>query len=362
MMAYELSINRVMTLCKAPHFARGQKYSDRGVLIETFRDQMDAMQRDTLKAAFKEITDAAESIHGKVKRAEKLELLAPEEENDRAEIFVMPPEREGDSDHLVGMFPSKVFRVTMNGLEWLLRARASVTACALERADGMSKLWWSFEGVPANALLEQRPTEAQAVAFMKTTSMMAERGLPTLVEMYSRGLSNVTKGFKKPLAVRPERIHIRLADNNGKPFAALIDAMNLKRASFHDAEQERFGAAAAEGAREVRRFVADIGSLPQKLPEILLDSTVPRMKAVICHYKEATRKKDEVNLVFAGLARSAGMRAGYEAVERAFKAVQYAPPYLRTISAARPISARLAMEHALRLDKDLSPRLAPAIV
>ncbi|MFI5023232.1 MAG: hypothetical protein ACHQRJ_16500 [Alphaproteobacteria bacterium] len=366
-MPYELTINRVMALCAAANLARPNEPIANGMLIAKFRKQMSIMAGEKLENMYATVVAAAKDNSDRIENAPAAALSDNEEKE--IEVFVMPKDSPNapknlshpPSEHIVGLFPSRMFTLDTGGLKWLLRVRPSVTACALERPDGLSKLWWSFEGIAADPQRDRRPSESEAVAFLAATSAMAEVSLLSLRDTYRYGLEGVTGGSKAALDLLPQRIKINLADNNGSPFAALIDAMNLRGASFSEAKDaSKFDKEVVGGAEEVSQFVHHVTDRRAPDESIALNTDLPRMKAVIYKFQDEKASSDEKEIVLAGLARSAGMRAGYEA-RGEFRRIEYEPRNLRTMSAARPLSARLAMKHALVLDSELSSKVAKAV-
>jgi hypothetical protein len=137
---------------------------------------------------------------------------------------------------------------------------------------------------------------------------MASAGLPKLCDAYRDGLIKVTGKTQASLNMLPERIKITLADNNSVPFAALVDAMNLRAMSFTDAKVSPDTDVVA-AAKEVSKFVFDVtGQMPAD-DKVSLNTDLPRMKAVIA--ESQTKKDDIVETLLIGVSRSIAMRAGY---------------------------------------------------
>lgn len=355
-MSYELSVNRVMALCASANRNPADFTSTRGVVAD-FRRQMNVMG-DRLDAMYQQVIDVAEQLSCKDAKVVKGTPMSGTLDQ-VIDVFVMPADSENvpknlsreAAEHIVGLFPTKVISVDIAGMEWLVRMRPSVTACVLQRPDGRSKLWWSFEGIPADPLRDHRPSETEAASFLGITNAMAQAGLDSLQQGYRDGFAAVTGVEDASLELLPQRIRINLSDNDGTPFAALVDAMNLDKTSFEQAKTSE-DPEVNEGAGEVSRFVEDVTGAPAPEGAVSLNSQLPQTKAVICEAQ--VTKAGVTETLLTGVARSGGMRAGY-VPSPSYREIEYGARNLRSISAARPLSATLAMQRAITLDLETPP-------
>lgn len=348
-MPYELSVNRVLSLCTVDNLNYADCTDKKKSVVADFRRQLAVMQK-RLDSMYDQVVTAAEDVCHWSQGDSKQQPADPDQ---AVEVFVMPPDSDNvpkglerePQEHIVGLFPDRMVTLKSEGMEWLVRMRPSVTACALQRPDGRAKLWWSFEGVPANPEQDHRPSEKEAATFLSCTNAMAVVGLERLQAAYRDGLVEAIGAQDAKLTVLPRRIRIMLSDNDGTPFAALVDAMNLSEVTFAEAKASDVPEV-AEGAREVTRFVKDVTGTAPKDETISLNTQLPQAKAVITT-REIVDPKDGVpETIITGLARSAGMRAGY-VPEEPFRKIEYSRRNLRSISAARPLSAKLAMAEGI---------------
>lgn len=365
-MSYELTINRVMGLCAFEVSSSSNDKELKGkALARQFYEQMDDMFRHRLDEAYKAIEKEAkrlgaglESFESKRRTELDVEIFRERKSSaDSEEEFTGPPaeEDDGPSNRLVGLFKSRRFEFKTTTMVWDLRVRPSLTACALQRPDGLAKLWWTFEGVPLDAGARKRPTEEHAVEFIEATSKLAHVALPVLRKAYRKALQGVSKRKNRHLKEvqdLTEEIRVSLADNNGLPFARLVDAMHLKGASFKDILNGAYGTETAKGAHEVREFItATSGQAPDD-DAIRLSAEIPGIAAVYSTMeKSPAGKTDQKVTVVSGLASSVDMITGEIPSNEQWRRINNKPDLVRTISAARPLSAKLANEGALRLDR-----------
>lgn len=178
-------------------------------------------------------------------------------------IFTMPPPLEltshyDHSSHLVGLLPSERLDVKVDGVEWIVRVRASFTACALEIIDGWPKIWFTFEGIPKDQDPDNRPSEQSTARFLCLMQSLERPALDYLTNAYAAALTEVTGlGNHIRFALGKERLSIRFADNNSVEYGALVDALKfggLTPKDLRKASENIFGVAKA-GLNDFEGFV-----------------------------------------------------------------------------------------------------------
>ena len=194
-MAYDLIISRYGALAALPAWGSRQNEMYTGdELVERFRQQI-----DTLDQRLAEGNDGVVSYAGKLGyQAVGLPQCQDRPENGRMDIVGMPPAGVALNDDapvaataenpLVGLLTSRRTQIDIEGMQWILRSRASVTACALQKGPGRTKLWWSFEGIPATDDPDRRPTETNVSEFVAFTDKLQGAAMPTLQTAYSDAL------------------------------------------------------------------------------------------------------------------------------------------------------------------------------
>ncbi len=346
--------------------AQGQREASLGgpELIGRFRRQANLMhKRKFYSEAQDAILDVVTKEYDSTVKGFSREGIAPGNEIEDIEIFRMPVDSvyvppnlsRPVSEHVIGLFPSRKIECFIGDMKWILRVRASITACALKRPSGLPKLWWTFEGIPADPDPLNRPSEDQAADFISATNEMAERAIPKLCASYRDALFNEKEGYGRAFDLLRHRICINMSDNNGELFAELLDAMNIRGASFSEvSHSESYGANARVAAEEFKAFVKDVTGAPAPFDDttVKIHAEIAGLKALIYQYEHEDPKRHEI--ILAGLSRSSGARGGYAAVSNEQKRVENGEGYVRSTSAARPISAMLASREAILLDDKLS--------
>ena len=357
-MAYELTINRMGAFVAAgvPNAADECLLSG-DELIAKFRRQAELIveskayhraEHAVVKIAQRHDMDARCSAKG----------IGPGEEIEPIEIFPMPldsifvPETVTDvSDHLVCLLPSKKIDCTIGGVLWILRIRASMTGCVLERKRGLSKLWWTFEGIPANRNPARRPTEKEAAEFVSVSDEMARAAMEHLYDAFRQALSTV-QGNVPEMSLLPDRISISLSDNDDRPVADLLDAMYFQGSSLAEIARSDKPALnlAREASLEFKKFVGDVtGHDNLKLDDrkIYVNDKIAGVRGLIWQYDDPEQRRQFV----AGVARRSGVRAGYDLLSPELQSEQKTEGFLRASSAARPLSAMLASHHAILFEQ-----------
>jgi hypothetical protein len=247
--------------------------------------------------------------------------------------------------------------ITLDGMPWSIRVRASVTACALEVTDGFPKMWWTFEGVPAHPEKGHRLSQDDAERFLGFASRLEEQLLGHLETAYFDALGLVT-GLVVKGKLTPDRLRIRFADNNDQPTSALINALRFRNVTT---EEIRNGAdslrTAAQGMLEFERFVC--GTNAQVAPEIDPDEATAEVRVrgveavMACRDVHERFEDSEKSLLsIAGVAQNPGSRTAYEHLTpvKALRLRQNTEKRIRESSPSRRLSAQLAGYAALTLD------------
>ncbi len=280
----------------------------------------------------------------------------PDRQSGAIEIFSMRDDplyptsmRDDDSDHLVGLLPSNRMECELDGMKWVLRTRASVTACALERNNGLTKLWWTFEGIPADPDPDRRPTEAEVARLLNLTQDMEREAMPRLRDAYRHALLEVLKLDRGSLRLGTERLRVAMTENEERPVAALLDALYFEERTPSEIMKPSNPnlAIAREGMTEFARFVRDVSERRARITNetVSVESEIPGIKGVVCRLEE-----EDGDTLLAGFARRAGARAGYRLLPNEQKREEKKEENIRATSAARPLSAMLATREAHALE------------
>ena len=365
-MAYELVINRVMALCALEVASKQKDEQLKGkALVKLFHAQMEDIFKHRLAPMYSELEKKLKAYdlkrQGENERVAELEVDIFKEGADSDEYGSPVPAGSNSrpTERLVGRFQSRRFHFKTKSLKWDLRVRPSVTACAVERLDGIAKLWFAFEGVPADPASAQRPSGNEAVEFMNATNEMAAVALPLLRTAYAASLDAVTDRAASTIKPVDGHIQVSIADNNGLPFAKLVDAMFLKGASFADVRKGIYGEETAKGANEFVTFIQKASGRTPDDSSVEINTDLPGKAAVFCRFQDVTSATGKDTFV-AGLANSASMISAEINSTKEWRRAENKPELLRSVSAARPISAVIANERAKILDRELpGAMLAP---
>lgn len=247
---------------------------------------------------------------------------------------------------LVGLLPFQEFRCDVDGVDWIVRTRASMTSCALQKGNRQTKLWWTFEGIPVSA---KPPNEEQAAAFVKRTDQLEECAMPLLRDAYLVSLQKLMNQVGRFDGAK-ERIRISLSDNDDRPIGELLGAIRHKDLSTIEDKGKAELKWAREGLRELERFVGAVTE--QRLsvgPETLrINSEIPGIKGILCRQEGP----EPFATLLAGFARRAAGSGGFHTRPEEWPdAVRV--QYIRRISPARQLSARLANSEAHSLEERL---------
>jgi len=255
---------------------------------------------------------------------------------------------------IVALFPARRVRCIVDDMPWIVRTRASVTACALQQQDGLAKVWWTFEGVPDSGPTI-RPSEKQVTAFLQLTETMADGAIPKLREAFRLSLA----AFGQVAEFDPEKdaIRISMTDTDAQPVGALFDALYFKNCHLSDIRKDESNPDALQGLHAFEDFVGTIASVERPIDEgkVTTNDSSPGARAIL--FTDDTSPLVTV----AGFARHAGPSIEFGFLSPKQQREEKAEAYLRATSAARPISARIAGEQAGVLEKRAKDRLSRAM-
>jgi hypothetical protein len=363
-MTFPLTVNRVMGLCafevnERP--AQSRDTSEKREIARQFHRQMEEMFSDRLPSVYAAIGHEAERLHLDLRDQHVLDeddlevtiIQGGGRDGSEAPLFRPPPppgDPEPPRDPIIGLFQSRRFTARIGETTWDLRVRPSVTACILERDDQLSKLWWTFEGVPVDPV--NPPDEDDAVRFINATTVLAETGLPPLRAAYTETLRSVTGKERGKPRMAKSQLRVSLADSTDPNFSRLVDAMHLTDVLFEEAAHTETGSLRA-GADEVVGFIrkASGGHRP-KADDITLQTGSPGLAAVFSRpFRDHNSSPQTRKFVIAGLASSIGMISSKLPIDPEWTRRTTTPDMVRSASAARPLSARLADQGARELDQ-----------
>ena len=262
-MSYQLAIYRFGGLAALTRDADLALPRDKMKSLEAcFLEQRDRTERrNEYKAALADILKGVRTEDPKAR-------WAPLDEEDERRIFSMPPSIDSEfgdeldySSHLVGLLRSERMIARIGKTSWIIRIRASVTACALEVASGIPKLWWTFEGIPHDPNPDVRPSEKDTTLFLSIVRSLEESSLDHLAAAYFGALAEVTEvsHIKSEYDVGPERLRIRFADNDDAAVTAFINALRFRELApkyIKNATTDILSLA-RQGMREFTKFLKD---------------------------------------------------------------------------------------------------------
>ncbi len=347
-MSYELTINRVGALAGVPRRRRGAKMqADYAEVERRFRQQADWL-RDSghFKDASQALLDIARSHDP---NAHEFHDPSFDDEDGVIDVFSVQdkPSVLDAQAPLLALMPSRRMRCSVKGINWIVRTRATVTACALQMNGGFTKLWWTFEGIPADPKPERRPTELQATAFLKMTNQMAEEARPLLHLAYRDALARV--GHKQEFPLLNKQIRVSMSDNDDRELGVLFDAMSFSKLQPSEIRANRSAeiAPARRAMLEFDDFVRKLTGIKVNPPDkaVHLADDVPGMRGIVYSKDDARRGP-----CVAGVARRLGSRSGDWFLSPELQMETKKESYLRAVSAARPLSAKLAHDKARELD------------
>jgi hypothetical protein len=364
-MRFDLTISRTGALAGAAiRTTNGQRRLCDTKIVGTFREQAeDLWQRPPYKAAEKAILDVigdktrsdkpVEFLKGGLARGGGLESVqvttmpSDPDEAPRAAPGVLPA--------IVALLPARRVRCEVDGIPWVVRTRASVTACALQQQNGLAKVWWTFEGIPQSDPLV-RPSETQAANFLQLTEQMAEAALPGLRKAFRESLRKVSDAPIGEYDTQDDAIRISIADTDDQPVGALFDALYFSNQLPSDIRKEGGHLPdALQGLNAFETFVDAVAGVEPPIEDrkVSTNDSAPGARAVLF------RETEKPVVTIAGFARHAGPSIALEFLSPAQQREEKSEDYVRATSAARPISARLAGDHAIALEARAHKRIEP---
>jgi hypothetical protein len=345
LMPYDLTISRIGAIAGFAN-QHVHRLSEEEIL-PAFKRQAKILSRSALFEEANEIL----RIAGRGKYV--CDKTAVDDEVEPYDLFRMTdtggaPRRKSDPAPLVGLLPSKRMLCEFSGMKWIVRTRASMTACALQPGLGLAKLWWTIEGIPKDTDSKKRPKEKDATRFLAHTRTMAAKAMPALYRAYRDALSETLDRKLPDFELGEERIQISLSDNDEMPVAALLDALYLddilpSEIRAHDEPKLKD---ARDGLHEFETFVQHVAHLKMSIPDeaVSVEDQVPEMKGIL--FRHADTKQ---NLV-TGFTRRSSTGSGYGLLSPEHMRERRSEDYLRTTSAARRISALLTTQEAAKIE------------
>jgi hypothetical protein len=355
-MPYELTINRFGVVSGHPIVDGPVPNRSSEQVFRTFKRQCELLikkdgfgHEELISAAnrWDKWKTAAQSIQAPEDTNEPNELeivgLAPRK-NDERKSKVATDKTKWPFDAYVASLPYKKIALKVMDIDWVVRTRASLTACALQSGHRQTKLWWTIEGIPIGDL---SPSEEQSAAFSRLAQAMQGDAMEALARAYDRTLSTVT-GQGAKFDLKGPRLRISLADNQDNPVSELMSALYFEhkdlRAIQHDSSTEL--APARIGLEELKRFASDIAGKKISVTSrsVTVNGDHPEAQGLL--YTGA--EKGRYASLIAGFARSSvgtGFSTRYTNL----------PPkqrehLIRITSPSRQLSALLADREARKLD------------
>jgi hypothetical protein len=343
-MSYELTINRVGTLVGSPRKSNASGLSKSDDIADLFHRHAELLlQSDFFRKAEAELLELA---HAKDQKAARVTDPGFDDDDNHIDILVdeEKPNLVPDDDSskpLIALFPSRRLSCKIEGTRWIIRTRATVTSCAFQAAAGQTKLWWTFEGIPQDSDPKKRPTETDIFHLLDLTNDMEKKAMPLLHKAYKHAYKKATNVPLEDFEMDEKRIRINMVDSDDRAVAALLDALELDRqkpsALRHSASKAL--SPAREGLKQFDRVVRKLShsrSFPQD-DAISISNDVPGMKGILF-----SRRDGAFGTLIVGFARRLGPRTGFRMLSNDLQRDARSEPRLRAISAARPLSAKLA--------------------
>jgi hypothetical protein len=357
-MSYDLTINRFGALAGALPNAIETGGLRGPELVLAFRSQTERLSKiDEFRWANEQILKVVQETCDP--DAMEIRVQAEPTYDNAPDVFAVTPEDETASfaeapkdtsgaraiESLAGILPYSKLKCRIADFDWVIRTRASMTACALQEGAGRPKLWWSFEGIPLVEEGGPLPSETQAKEFVALTDRMAKQAMPLLRDAYWTSIEPIKERRTSDFDLN-ERIRISLADNNTRPVAELLDAVYFYHWSVDRIKQD--DGQAKTGLDELNTFIGDItnNDLTVHNSRLEVATETAGAKAVIC----SRENTNQFASLVAGFARRAGSRDGFEPRPQPWLLPQR-EQYVRVMSPAREISAQLADREARKLDR-----------
>jgi hypothetical protein len=256
----------------------------------------------------------------------------------------------GRMEALVARMRSERIEVQVADVKWIIRTRASVTSCALEGNKRPTKLWWTFEGIPANADPDHRPNEEQVAALLSITGRMEKAARAGLKDAYEGSLFSMLSAKGKLLPHR-ERLSITLTECVDQEVDSLLDAMYFDAADVSEIKNSNVDelGKARVGMEFFERFVRSVAGSQARVQNtsVSIAEGIPKVKAVLW------RGHSQSDSLVVGFARRVGANIGLGILTADERRKELTEERVRLQSAARPLSALLASKEAGALDSRL---------
>lgn len=346
-----LTINRVMGLCPFKFAQDDTAPRPEGLsLAQSFKKQMEDVDDHRLSPIYAMIAEEAEEHDYKM-----TDNPGHDRSTGRRIMIVQDAEPDAPAavpgNPMVGLFRSRRVQMTKGEATWDLRIRPSITACALARKGGLTKLWWTFEGVPACSTADPPLSEQDAVDFVAVTNRCANAAIPLLREAYIKSFSTALDLSGDARSEHNERLRVSFADNNGRSFSKLIDALYLEGAPFGEIRRGGFDAETRKGAKELIEFIQKTGSERPKDNAVKLNAgDLPGLAAAYSNFVHEENEDGSKTHIVTGLASSSRMLpSGFELPDE-WRRATFRPEHVRSASAARPLSKQLANDFAREIE------------
>jgi hypothetical protein len=352
-MNYELTISRIGALAgttRAP--LRGEDFQ---TVLQAFRKQLDAMLGRNLAFDKGNAAIIAEAPGARCVKVSK------ENTNEKILTYrILSEEAVKGSDGWtwVGILPSTKMKVSIQSpdarrhMDWILRARCSVTACALHESKRQSKIWITFEGVPANVDPLNRPSEQNVADFVALTDRMEKASMEFFHEAYGAALKRTRPEVSlRNFRLSKPRIRVRMTDTTDPHVSALLDVMYSGARTV--AEIREGGTPtlmrAQMGLHEFEKLLRQIGGHNVSHPQLQTADGPMGPKGAV--YRTVDRKTRDTIVIGVGI--QVGTVKGQEDLPPEKRVLDMKEGYIRAASAVRPISANVAQVEAIRLERRL---------
>jgi hypothetical protein len=357
-MTFELTISRVGALAASASASRREPPLPlRGAsLAAAFRKQANLIASSSFfLAAEAAILAAAREFDP----AAKYSPGAIENELKSIDVFVSPngsmPSLENSqepNEHLVGLLPSRRMEVVIGGVAWIVRVRASITACALEQNCGSPKLWWTFEGIPSASGQYDDHTEKNSSELLKATNEMAQVGISGLYSAYFESLKELDGKRCRKFDLLPDRIRVGMADSTDTALSRFMDTFYSDQVSMSDILQSNTyeNIEARQLLDKFKTFVSSATNRPVKITntDYFVESDAVGSRGLICRQFDPISRE----IVLTGITQSNSFKLSRPPYGN--KIIDGREGFLRAFSAARPISAMLASREGTFLDNRLN--------
>jgi len=357
-MNFDFAISRIATFAR-PDFCKSVSIEDYTLsgssLFKKFHEQAQHIAANNL---FKNANDAAwEIARGFDSKATRKKCTKPDSPDGIGELAILNLAEEfggastevQGSDTLVARMPSERIQLAVGGVDWILRTRAHFTSCALEGNKRPTKLWWTYEGIPADNDPNARPHREAVSALLTVANKMEDAVRDGLTEAFEESFVTVTAGGTKG-KVSPDknRLNITITEGLDDGVDALLDALY-----FDDKTPSKIVQSDLELARRgldtFEWFVHRVAGTDAKIDDasVSLAEGIPKVKGILWH------RTDKSSHLVAGFARKAGARIGLRFMSDEERREELVEQQVRMRSAARPWSALLANNEAIKFEQSL---------